>query len=276
MKDQTFYDYLTSTFCSPKSGTAHSYRTAIIILDDIFKQNDVFKLNNTPLCEIKDPSLIAQIVDFIADEEEKFRKNKNSIFDLGKPTQKSYPAKRFCTGAIRKLRDYVNEIATEEAVTMISKYPEQGNKLSRKLIKKFHINAEDTEKETVVMRRIGQDMFRAMLMKIYGSKCCLTGLDVPEVLRASHILPWSEDKENRLNPENGLCLSATYDAAFDKHLISFDEDYRLILSSSIKDAYSSEAFKTHFLNFEGRKINLPTMYIPSQEFLGEHRKKIIC
>lgn len=276
MGTQSFYDYLTSTFSSPKSGTAHSYKTAIKILDEIFSQNDVFNLNNTSLCEIKDPFLISQIVDYVADEEEKFRRNVDSIFDLGKSTQKSYPAKRFCTGAIRKLRDYVNEIAKKEAITMITKYPDQGEKLSKKLIKRFHINAEGTEKEAVVMRRIGQEMFRAILMKIYGSKCCLTGLDVPDVLRASHIIPWAENKENRLNPENGLCLSATYDAAFDKHLISFDEDYRLVLSQSLKDAYSSEAFKTHFLHFEGKKMSLPSMYVPSKNFLEEHREKLVC
>lgn len=275
METQSFFDYLTSTFSSPKSGTAHSYKTAIKILDDIFRQNDVFKLNNTPLSEIKDPLLISRIVDFVADEEEKFRKNQDSIFDLGKSTQKSYPAKRFCTGAIRKLRDYVNGYAEQEALAMISKYPNQGATLSKKLIKRFHINTENTEKEARATRRIGQDLFRAILLNIYNSKCCMTGLDVPEVLRASHIIPWAENKENRLNPENGLCLSATYDAAFDKHLISFDEDYRLIMSKELKEQYSSDAFKTYFLNFEGKKINLPSIFIPSQDFLAVHREKLV-
>lgn len=73
---------------------------------------------------------------------------------------------------------------------------------------------------------------------IYEYRCCLTGIEVPEVLRASHIIPWSGSKNTCLNPENGLCLSASYDAAFDKHLITFDEDYRLVLIPVIKkDTY---------------------------------------
>jgi len=70
-----------------------------------------------------------------------------------------------------------------------------------------------------------------MIVSLYGGKCCITGLDVPKLLRASHIIRWADDKENRMNPENGLCLSGTYDLAFDQHLISFDEDYRMIVGS---------------------------------------------
>lgn len=114
-----------------------------------------------------------------------------------------------------------------------------------------------------------------MLLEIYDSKCCLTGIDVPEVLRASHIIPWAEKKNTRLNPENGLCLSATYDAAFDRHLISFDEEYRLILSPALKENYTSEAFNTHFGAYEGKQITLPARFIPSQEYLQYHRRELV-
>ena len=60
------------------------------------------------------------------------------------------------------------------------------------------------------------------------------GFSLADILRASHISPWAEDEKNRINPENGMCLSATYDAAFDRHLISFDEHYRLVVSKDIK------------------------------------------
>ena len=115
-----------------------------------------------------------------------------------------------------------------------------------------------------------------MLLEIYNTRCCISGLEIPEVLRASHIIPWSEREDTRLDPANGLCLSATYDAAFDKHLITFDENYRLVLSPTLKDAYSSDAFKTHFLNFEGKKMTLPSIFIPDQGFLEKHREKLIC
>ena len=82
---------------------------------------------------------------------------------------------------------------------------------------------------------------------------------------------WAEDEKNRLNPENGLCLSATYDAAFDRHLISFDEHYRLIVSKAIKDHYPDAVAKSYFIKLEGQKMSLPAKFLPSQALLGKHR-----
>ena len=124
--------------------------------------------------------------------------------------------------------------------------------------------------------RLGQSYFRRMVLANYGGKCCVTGLNVPQTLRASHIVAWAEDKKNRMNPENGLCLSATYDAAFDKHLISFDEDYRMIVSKDIKEYYTNEATKEYFNNFEGKQINLPLRFMPSKKLLEKHRNLMVC
>ena len=95
----------------------------------------------------------------------------------------------------------------------------------------------------------------------------ITGLNVPQTLRASHIVSWATDKTNRMNPENGLCLSATYDAAFDKHLISFDDDYRMIVSKEIKDYYTNDVTKSYFQNYEGKQTTLPSLYLPSKKLL---------
>ena len=78
-----------------------------------------------------------------------------------------------------------------------------------------------------------------------------------------------------MNPENGLCLSATYDAAFDKHLISFDEKYRMIVSKSIKEFYTAQATRDYFETFEGKQIILPKQFLPNQTFLAKHREMII-
>lgn len=275
MSHQTFPEYLMTNYSSRNSGAAHSYLKAIKILDEIFQRKDVFNLNNQSLTEIRNPLLIAEIIDYIAEEEDKFRRQEESIFDLGNPNQTSYPRKRFCTAAIRRLGDYVNHACGVEASEIMQASQENGNKLSTDLLKKYNINDKGSDKEVRAKRRIGQEIFRKMLLDIYHSKCCLTGIDVPDVLRASHIIPWSERVKTRLNPENGLCLSATYDAAFDRHLISFDEDYRLVLSPALKEEYTSEAFKTHFRNFEGKPITLPSIYQPSQEFLSSHREKLV-
>jgi hypothetical protein len=83
-----------------------------------------------------------------------------------------------------------------------------------------------TEAERLVIMRVGQDVFRDSLMQYWNSRCPLTGIAEPELLRASHIVPWAvcESDAERLDVHNGLLLSALWDAAFDKGLISFADD----------------------------------------------------
>lgn len=82
-----------------------------------------------------------------------------------------------------------------------------------------------TEAERLVIQRIGQDMFRNALMEYWGGQCPVTGIGDAELLRASHIVPWSEcTDEQRLDVHNGLLLSALWDAAFDRGLVSFADD----------------------------------------------------
>jgi putative restriction endonuclease len=133
------------------------------------------------------------------------------------------------------------------------------------------VDMEGKEVLRMVKTRSNQRVFQKIVMKNFGGACCITGLDVPEVNRASHIIPWSRGPKTRMDPRNGLYLSATYDAAFDRNLLSLDDDYRIILSRDLKDHYSSESVKVHFLDREGTKIQLPTAYLPKKEYLEEHR-----
>ncbi|MCZ4693373.1 HNH endonuclease [Ancylomarina euxinus] len=128
-------------------------------------------------------------------------------------------------------------------------------------------------RERYVKTRVNQNFFRQMILSNYHSKCAVTGIDMPALLIASHIIPWAENKEERLNPANGICLSALYDKAFDKHLISFDEDYRMILTTNLKEHCTKDYYQTHFGKMEGQEIILPSRGIPSMEFLGYHRVK---
>lgn len=81
---------------------------------------------------------------------------------------------------------------------------------------------EGLTRASMIEARIGQAQFRRMVLASYNDTCCMSGLRQPELLVASHIVPWSEDKKNRLNPQNGLCLSALHDRAFDKGLFVDD------------------------------------------------------
>jgi putative restriction endonuclease len=123
-----------------------------------------------------------------------------------------------------------------------------------------------------IKARIGQGTFREVILAIYRNRCSLTGIDLPEVNRASHIIGWAERTETRMDPRNGICLSATYDAAFDRKLITFDDDFRLVLSKSIRDRVPSETLKHHFLSKEGQRLEMPARLHPLKEYLEHHRK----
>ena len=92
-----------------------------------------------------------------------------------------------------------------------------------------------TEREQLVKQRIGQDVFRDALFKYWKGCCAVTTLDIPEILRASHIKPWvdCDNDSDRLNVYNGFLLSANYDAIFDKGLITFDDRGLIIYSNKL-------------------------------------------
>jgi HNH endonuclease len=121
--------------------------------------------------------------------------------------------------------------------------------------------------------RIGQQFFRQSVLANYKSRCCISGLDIPALLVASHIVPWALDDSNRLNPSNGLCLSSIHDKAFDQGLISLDETNRVIVSSTINNHTNPFVIDALF-GFSGKKIQLPEKFAPSQQFIQRHRETI--
>ncbi len=131
-----------------------------------------------------------------------------------------------------------------------------------------------TETEAVRKVRMQQNFFRRVVLNTYESRCCVTGLPVPELLRASHIVPWSRSEKERLNPRNGLCLAATFDAAFDRGLIWFDNEFRLRLTTRLTEFASDSATKDIFFRREGRQLRLPDKNLPDPELLGWHRDHV--
>lgn len=82
-----------------------------------------------------------------------------------------------------------------------------------------------TEVERLVKQRVGQDTFREAMMDYWGGACAVTGITIPEVLRASHAKPWADcsSDEERLDVFNGFLLTANLDALFDRGLLTFDD-----------------------------------------------------
>jgi HNH endonuclease len=94
-----------------------------------------------------------------------------------------------------------------------------------------------TEAERWVIQRIGQDLFRAALLDYWDNRCPLTGITDLALLRASHIVPWSDcSDEQRLDVHNGLLLSALWDAAFDQGLVSFADDGTPLIGPKLSEA----------------------------------------
>lgn len=93
-----------------------------------------------------------------------------------------------------------------------------------------------TEKQQLVKARIGQGLFREKLLLYWGG-CCLTGCELQNVLRASHIKPWRDcSNSERLDVYNGLLLAPNMDALFDKGLISFEDAGDILISTQLPEA----------------------------------------
>lgn len=133
---------------------------------------------------------------------------------------------------------------------------------------------EETEAQATTKIRIGQKFFRQIVLSSYGNRCCVTGNPIPELLIASHIIPWREQAEHRLNPHNGLCLARTHDAAFDQGLITFDENHKLLLSRYLQEFLPEETLESNFVAYAGSQLRLPEKFYPEPDFLRFHRKEV--
>lgn len=139
-------------------------------------------------------------------------------------------------------------------------------------ISKEGLPAEGKERETFVRTRVNQSFFRRMILASYDNRCCITGIAIPELLVASHIIPWAVDKKNRMNPCNGLCLNALHDKAFDTGLITITTEHTVMVSGKLKMKHS--AMDLFFALFDNKKIMLPQKFYPSAEFLEYHNKHV--
>ncbi len=127
-------------------------------------------------------------------------------------------------------------------------------------------------RQVLTEQRIKQNFFRRAVMSSYHGRCCMSGLSEPRLLIASHIVPWSKDKLNRLNPSNGLCLSAIHDRAFDKGLITLTDDFKVVISEDLRRR--DEAFvRDVLLPLDGKKIELPERFTPQAAFVTWHRNE---
>lgn len=142
---------------------------------------------------------------------------------------------------------------------------------------KLRLNESDysgKDRIAIIKQRVNQDIFRTMILNNYNARCAISGLDIQSLLTASHIIPWADNVEERLNPENGICLSPLYDKAFDKGLITIQPDYEIILSRELKEHSHEDFYKQSFQIIEHKKILLPDEHRPRPDFLQYHYDNI--
>lgn len=130
------------------------------------------------------------------------------------------------------------------------------------------------EREAIVKVRVNQSFFRQAVLAAYDYKCCITSLGIIELLNASHIIPWSKDESNRVNPRNGLCLNAIHDRAFDRGLLTITPEFKIKISKSIIRKGVDNAVQDFLLRYDNCEIRLPTKFLPDVNFLKYHNANI--
>ena len=277
MDRKGFIDF--NTRLSPEnSGKADSYARAIMILDEVLPYQNVIDLQGRSLYELSDVAAIDDVLRLVNEEVKKMKNQQQNIFDdYGKPNQRSYPLKSFCSAALKSLKkyaEYEQEVVVADRIVAQETNPQT---ISKKLIAYFDITKEGEDQLSIAKRRKGQDYFRRMILANYGGRCALTGISVPQLLLASHIIPWADKshKKDRLNPCNGICLSALYDKAFDKGLFTISpDDYTIQLSSALREYGTQEYFDKQFGSISGKQIAMPIDYKPNRDFLAYHRDHV--
>lgn len=277
MLKNKFKSYIQATNIEG-SGKAASYIRALDLLGEMLDVESLGFDDCKNIWHVNSIGSLSKLYESVLIETRNFESSVWNIVGL----PKSYLQNGFCSGALKSYIEFIVENSYElQLFNVFELHSSNEDLLPQKLnidinYPNFLIEGLNKIQGKDVVRsvrvRSNQNVFRKMVLKIYNQTCCITGLNIPEINRASHIIPWAKDASKRLDPRNGLCLSATYDAAFDRNLISLDDDYRIIVSKEISDHYTRESVSEYFMRKEGVKIKLPESYLPHKKYLSEHRE----
>jgi predicted restriction endonuclease len=131
-----------------------------------------------------------------------------------------------------------------------------------------------TETARLVRVRLHQRFFRESVLASYGTTCCVCSNPVPQLLTASHIIPWAQREDLRANPRNGLCLCCLHHNAFDCGLWTINESYEVLLSSELAAYLPNKILECSFVSFATTRIRMPDKFCPEQNVLTYHRQNL--
>lgn len=183
-------------------------------------------------------------------------KNNSEIIDFLKKDEQyrdNYQDKRDYSNFVSALNKYRKFIATKNNLVDDIEAIRKDSTINK------------TQKELLISARIGQHKYRKDLIELW-EKCSVSKCKMTDILIASHIKPWNESSnEEKLDPYNGLLLLPNYDKLFDKHLISFDDDGRIIISPQIK----KEEYKILGISADDKLFNV---FEENKPYLKIHRE----
>jgi putative restriction endonuclease len=160
----------------------------------------------------------------------------------------------------------------EELYELLQTAASRGRTLPNRVADAFRQATADmprsTEADRLVVARVGQTMFRAALLDYWQGRCCITGLEVPDLLRASHIKPWAscERDDERLDVFNGLLLAPHLDAMFDAGWMTVTLDGEV----EIAPALSAQARETLGVSGPRRVHRIRPEHGPYLSFHHDH------
>ena len=172
----------------------------------------------------------------------------------------------------REFADHPEALALESERLLAKRLGKSLEEVAK--VETYDLPKEGIEREAMIRFRVNQSFFRRRILSAYNHRCCVTGLTVPSLLVASHIIPWSEDVKNRMNPRNGLCLNALHDRAFDRCMMWVEEDYTVRFISNLHAfAKRGDSSLKWMLGFEGKQLLLPKMFSPDVKLLRRHAER---
>lgn len=121
-----------------------------------------------------------------------------------------------------------------------------------------------------IRQRVNQSFFRKMILCAYLNRCCITGISNSFLLEACHILGWSDNEANRMNPSNGLCLNPLFHKAYDNYLLAITPDFRICISDKMLLGIKEENTIRFLNDLKGQQIIMPEKFYPNQDFLSIH------
>lgn len=176
-----------------------------------------------------------------------------------------------------KLEEEIWQEFSRDSVSIVSEIFAAKDNLNREPDEAREAATPDgpTEVERTFKVRRLQGFFRDAVLANYSQRCGLSGLALPDLLTASHIIPWSVSAERRCDPRNGISLNALYDRAFDRGLFTFSESLEVVLSVRLTRPAGRCGLLAGVLEeLEGRRLEVPERFAPDPEALGYHRKHV--